>query len=673
MTRCEIPLLAILVGLAGPAHAEMIPWYERWDVEFQSLPPDRIFEKLDLARPGFEAVKSAVEKGDRHAALVALREHYRKRFPLDAMPAPAEGGKFNSADRICRHVFQWGPYDAADYGDDIDWAADPAHDIEWVAAVYRFYWANDLTNAYDTSRDDKYVRAFVELTSDWIRKHPLEDWRRTHPVYERWKGFAWLDLQTGIRADNMCRAFVKMVHSDAFTPEFLGVFLASIYDHQIKTETVPRGTVHNKAIFEMRGFVNVAHSFPEFRASRRWMETGLRLSRENLLAQVTEDGVQKEWSGGYHIAVTKDAADIMERAQSAGLDVPDDYRQRVRRMFDYIFAIGTPELGFPMFGDCARDIDPAADRSRWQLYSVLIRGTKLFGEPRYAARARLDRGKLPTQTSYAFRDAGMYVMRSEWGPGQTYFALHCSPKGISGHDQEDNGTFEMYAGGRWLLTDSGYYTYGGDPEARKWHRQTSAHQTLTLDGKNTQISGRCLLWHDLPRLNVLVVENDSYPNLVHRRSVWFVDRTFFVILDEAVGDATGSLDLHFHFAVGDVEVDTAKLRAMTRFEDVNLLVQAAEGSNMSLHEEPGWFAWAYGKRKPRTSIRYRHDSNPPAAFVTLLIPYQGSRPPDASVRFDSDHRIGGQSVELTARIADQTWRLGYDLIKEKGEAEKMSR
>lgn len=78
----------------------------------------------------------------------------------------------------------------------------------------------------------------------------------------------------------------------------------------------------------------------------------------------------------------------------------------------------------------------------------------------------------------------MYVMRNDWGPEQIYFALHAPPLGLKGHDQPDNGTFELYAYGRWLMPDTGYYTYGHDLEARLWHRQTQVHQTLTLDGRN---------------------------------------------------------------------------------------------------------------------------------------------------------------------------------------------
>ena len=52
------------------------------------------------------------------------------------------------------------------------------------------------------------------------------------------------------------------------------------------------------------------------------------------------------------------------------------------------------------------------------------------------------------------------MLHDQWGSEQIYFALHGPPPGISGHDQPDNGTFELCAFGRWLMPDTGFYTYG---------------------------------------------------------------------------------------------------------------------------------------------------------------------------------------------------------------------
>ena len=627
-----------------------------------SLPAEEIFTRLDLDRPGLETVKANVEAGDRPGALAALLAYYRAKYPRPDTPAQANSEDLEAADNAVNHVFQWGPYEAADYGDNINWEWDPPGDIEWVATMYRFYWAGPLASAYRATRDEKYARAFVELTRDWIAKHPLEKHTKTHPVYTSWRGFAWLDIQTGIRATNICQVFPAMVHGEAFTPEFLGILLASLYDHQVKTEKLPMGKVHNKAIFEQRGFINIAHTFPEFKDARRWLELALERTHETFLAQTTSDGVQREWSGGYHLAVLRDAVEIMGRMDAAGIPVPDDYRVRVRKMYDYILAIATPDLGFPMFGDASRVWPMPEERSRWPLYSTLVGATDLLGDPRYAARARLECAHLPKQTSYAFHDAGMYVVRDGWGPKQIYFALHCSPPAITGHDQPDNGTFELYAYGRWLMPDTGFYTYGHDPEGRAWHRRTSVHQTLTLDGRDTKVAAKELLWHTAPDLDALVVENASYEGLIHRRSVWFVGKRFFVLLDEALGDAAGALDLHFQLAPGEARLDPERHAAATRSEEANVLIWAAPDAPIQMREEEGWFAWEYGHRTPRRAFCYRHAQHAPAAFLTLLVPYRGGKIPVVAAALPSRFHAGDDRVELDVTALGKRWQVGRDLM-----------
>jgi len=338
-------------------------------------------------------------------------------------------------------------------------------------------------------------------------------------------------------------------------------------------------------------------------------------------------------------------------------------------MYDYIFAIATPKLAGPMFGDASRPIVTQRERRHGVLYSRLVEATTLLDDPKYAARAKLEREHLPQQKSYAFPLAGIYVMRDDWGPEQIFFTLHCAPPAISGHDQQDNGTFELSAYGRWLMPDTGYYTYGHDPEARAWHRQTRVHQTLTLDGKNTRVDAKQLLWKTSADLDVLAVENYSYDGLTHRRTVWFVDKAFFVLLDEAIcnakdkaiGNTKGELDLHFQFAPGAAEVNTADHWATTKFDDANVLVWQDPDAAVSMHEEEGWHAWKYGKRKPRKAFRYRHTKAAPANFLTIIHPYRGGTRPLVSAKLPPKFTPGADRVEFDVRSGENIWRIGRDL------------
>ena len=292
---------------------------------------------------------------------------------------------------------------------------------------------------------------------------------------------------------------------------------------------------------------------------------------------------------------------------------------------------------------------------------MLIEGSQLLNNPKYAARAKLDRANLPEQTSYGFTDAGMYVLRNDWGSDQIYFALHCSPLGISGHDQADNGTFELYAYGQWLMPDTGFYTYGHDPQSRAWHRQTGVHGTLTLNGENSRIDGKPLLWQTSADLDVVVVENASYPDLTHRRTVWFVDKAFFVLLDEAIGTAAGELDLHFQLAPGDAQLDAAEHSAVTSFDDANVLVWMDPLAPVLMEEEEGWFAWKYGHRQPRKAFRYRHANPAPAAFFTVIFPFRDAEAPELIATLPASFEVGADRVQLQVKAQGKKWLLGRDL------------
>lgn len=139
--------LFLSIEFCATAFAEMVPYTKQWDVKLHSLLPSEVLTKLDIDRPGLESVKEAVGEGDPSHALAELLRYYRGKYPSSPVEHEVTQQTIEAADHLCRHVFQWGPYKPVDYGPDIDWTINPANDIEWVAAVYRFYWATDLEKA----------------------------------------------------------------------------------------------------------------------------------------------------------------------------------------------------------------------------------------------------------------------------------------------------------------------------------------------------------------------------------------------------------------------------------------------------------------------------------------------------------------------------------------------
>jgi heparan-sulfate lyase len=256
-------------------------------------------------------------------------------------------------------------------------------------------------------------------------------------------------------------------------------------------------------------------------------------------------------------------------------------------------------------------------------------------------------------------------MRSGWDKEAICLVLKCGPDG-GGHSQPDNGTFELYAGGRHLMPDAGSYIYSGDPEGRAWFRQTKVHQTLTLNGANSSYAPRQLLWKPGKDLDLLVVENASYPDLTHRRAVFFVDKKYFVIVDEAFGSGTGDVDIHFQLAPGDAVYDSSRLSVRSDFkEGWNVLVQTNAQDGMQLSEVVGWVSFIYTKKEKRPAFRYRmkKTSADGVRFVTIVAPYHGGSPPNIYAQLIGKTNAGASELALKVNAGGKSRKLSYNLKK----------
>jgi heparan-sulfate lyase len=250
-------------------------------------------------------------------------------------------------------------------------------------------------------------------------------------------------------------------------------------------------------------------------------------------------------------------------------------------------------------------------------------------------------------------------MKSGWDKNAISMVLKCGPDG-GGHCQPDNGTFELYAGGRNLMPDAGSYIYSGDPENRAWFRQTKVHQTLTFNNENSKYAPKLLLWQPGENLDILVVENKSYENLAHRRSVFFVDKRYFIIVDEAIGTATGDVDIHFQLAPGVAVFNRDNLSAHTNFtEGWNVHVQTQNQKGLDLIEEEGQVSFEYTKKEPRPAFcfRLKKKSDKKISFVTLVVPYEKSFPDVQIANVLSNF----SEVSITISENGKTKSIGYKL------------
>lgn len=171
---------------------------------------------------------------------------------------------------------------------------------------------------------------------------------------------------------------------------------------------------------------------------------------------------------------------------------------------------------------------------------------------------------------------------------------------------------------------------------------------------------RC--WAEAPGVKALVIENRSHADLLHRRTILFIDDAWFLIHDEAVGGAAGEVAIHFQLVPCPIiERDN---RVATRFETgPNLTVRNFPVGTVPRRQvEEGWISYEILKRQERPAWKWaiaKTAAQPKTEFLTALVPDAGpapAGPDDARVRAVADGAVyevacAGVAYEVTLRPA----------------------
>ena len=635
------PLLALLFGLPGMAQTD-----------------STVFALLDLTRPGLEEVARYHAAGNDPAAADALLDYFRNRTSVRCPGVETDAPDITPdeqrwADEALEHRFfvHAGYQPSYFYGDDIDWQYWPVRDNELRWQLHRMKWWAPMGKAYRRSGNERYAAEWCAEYLDWIRKNPLTeydesrigDWTSADNVY-----FAWRPLEVSDRLEFQIHQFLYFLPAQAFDGEFLLQFLENYHRH---AEHITRhfSASGNHLLFQAQRLLFAGAFFPEFRDAARWRATGVEILNREIRKQVYDDGMQYELDPHYHlesINIFFKALQMMDANGYRG-EFPAEYLATVERMIDVHLNCSYPDYTTPLFSDNRQQEKAHLLESYREWLTVFPENTFIRERATQGAE-----GAVPTYFSRAFRTSGFYVLRNGWGNDATVMILKAGPKAFW-HCQPDNGTFEIWHRGRNFFPDSGSYVYGGDSAVlaqRNWFRQTCVHNTLTLDGRNLDATdSKCLRWETVDGTDILTVENPSYEGLTHRRTVWFVDRRFFVIEDVATGVAAGRVALHYNLAECQPEEELAAGRVATRFEDGNNLVLQVFGAEAAEPRE-GWVSHVYRSRNPRPAYAFTAEKRPgrEVRFITVLLPTE--HPAEAKIK--AERRRGTIRVTVDGRKYD---------------------
>ncbi|PTS96890.1 heparinase [Pedobacter sp. HMWF019] len=616
------------------------------------------FVSINLNYPGLEKAKNAFTASKYNEAAQELLNYYRKKDNQKApdfsnaektvdLNSPLDPSNRAAADSALLHKFQpQKGYGFFDYGKDINWQLWPVKDNEVRWQLHRVKWWQSLALAYRSTKNEKYTKEWMLQFADWTKKNPFG----LSADNDR---FAWRPLEVSDRLQSLVPTFSIFVNSSEVTPQFLMFFLNS-YHEQAQYIPTHYATEGNHRLFEAQRELFAGASFPEFKNAAAWRKSGIEVLNAEIKKQVYPDGVQFELSPVYHASSIDIFLKAYRTAQKAQVEneFPASYKQTVEKMVMAFISITFPNYNQPMFGDSWL----AEKRFRMQQFQSWLSAFPNNDAIRYFATDGKE-GKTPDFLSKGLTTAGFYTFRNGWTDKATIMILKASPPGEF-HAQPDNGTFELWVNGRNFTPDAGCFVYSGDAEItkmRNWYRQTRVHSTLTLNNENMVITKAQLnKWETSKNLDILTYTNPSYTDLNHQRSVLFIDQKYFLILDKAIGKATGNLGIHFQLKEDSKPVfDQSGQKVYTTYADGNnLLIQSLNTDKVTLLEEDGKVSYAYQKELKRPALVFEKQKNNDKTqqFISVVYPYTGNKAPQISIKENAGNNYATGALNITLTI-----------------------
>jgi uncharacterized heparinase superfamily protein len=438
-----------------------------------------------------------------------------------------------------------------------DWLhTDLPSDEEWRIDWVKFYYGLDLADAFRSTGDARYLRAFERLVASFIEQVPCD-----HDASEV-----------------TARRIVNWIYAWQRLPE-LRIELAGSLAAQARHVRANLSPERNHRTLELYALLIASLALPEV----GMLEFAVEQLHENLLADFGPDGVHRERSTHYHCIALRSFAGMRENCRRFGVAVPDGFDERLGRACEFARDCRRPDGTIPALSD--------ADSGDY---------TELLA---LAARL-LERPDLLESRSAKFVDGGYFIEHDR----ERYLIFDCGPLGDGGHGHYDALSIEAWAGERPLVLDPGRYSYA-EPE-RRWFRGTAAHNTVTVDGLDQTPYARGRSSLPSARATYLggfegFVESPCYDAIHHRRiDGWTVE-------DTLEAPTSHRYDLHWHLAPGAARIDGNVVHA----PGLTLTIHGARAIAL----EDGWISPAYGVRHAAPVVRATAVGTH-ARFVTELRP-----------------------------------------------------
>jgi hypothetical protein len=223
--------------------------------------------------------------------------------------------------------------------------------------------------------------------------------------------------------------------------------------------------------------------------------------------------------------------------------------------------------------------------------------------------------------------------------------------------------------GARVLVDSGFHAYncGGAWEAH--FRETAAHNTARVDGRDQARHLGKMAWSNSYRARPegwrvdggdawAVGAHDGYDRgpdgVTHRRAVWLRDRGYVILCDEFVGHGEHDIEINFQFAPGvplQIEDDRrARYGDVASLQWIGAAPWGARGCEGGDAPDQGWIAPSLGVRVPAPRLTIETRTAAARTVLLTIVAPGGARGPAVQIGTDGAQGLTVTGPDFSDRI-----------------------
>lgn len=540
-------------------------------------------------------------------------------------PSPAAGLAYtsNAEDGVGSNTKHWSQI-----------SDDSTADIKFIWEPNRFAFVYTLVRAYAITQDEKYPQAFWQLIQDWAKHNPPNT------------GANWKDGQEiALRLMAWTFGFYAFIHSPSTTPEHIAQFtqLLAAQTERIHTNIgYAISTRSNHTISEAFGLWMVGLLFPELKDAQTYFNLGKRLLEEEAVKQIFPDGSYSMYSLNYHRFILHLYLYAIQLGELNQSPFSNHLISALSNSLQYLSHLIDPATGhMPVYGsnDGAlvlplNNCDFTDYRPLLQLGSVITTGQPMFEPGAWDEDVFWICG---AESPSPFRRGARGEVKASFPQGGTYILRNTDSRAIlrctnfqSRPSHADQLHMDLWMNGQNIAIDAGTYLYTGEGIWRNGLARTSAHNTVTVDGKDQMTLVSRFTWTNWAKGKVLKQteniwqgEHDGYKPVRHQRTVMALEGDRWLVIDDLAAN-----ELHqytMHWLLNDVPFTQNKNSLLLNFEASTYKIETGllkgEGKFSILQADSnstyGWRSRYYAHKDPAISLLLEtHQAN--ARFYTFF-------------------------------------------------------